>query len=507
MTTSFHSSIAVTTKEFAISQQLSGVAEHVLLRRVPTRWLQQLVVFQRILEQYPALVVHFRADNLANITDRKGRAISIANGLKDSSTKAELTFLIYALKITDVFERRLQSGTLLISVLFDCMMDLLRSILLQFIQPDVIKSAVDSGKLWDLDLQRKDQVEDNQLGIGEDTRIHLRDPGRKPEQNALFFLKVRTFYKNLAAYLMKELPFRKFILRRMQILNPAKLQDEESPDLAVALAKQLPTIVSRDELDPLRQEVQQLRLQGPSAVESPTPTVFWQQVAAQKDIFGESAYPLLTKLSQAAMTFFHANADPERAIGKSSDIDDDSKRNSMADSTRLAHLRICSFLCSTKQSCIDVHINQNLLELGIEARAKYAAYQAEKRKQKAQETAKQAAVEREAKLVEAARQEKKRLEKATKIREREQSANNLEQAANQKVAEAEMALQKIAERLRQAQLERDASQKAKQAVDRDRQLLEQRAQETALKRGSWTQSEPNNADDREGACASKKSRV
>lgn len=37
------------TKEFAISQQLSGVAEHVLLRRVPTRWLQQLVVFQRIL--------------------------------------------------------------------------------------------------------------------------------------------------------------------------------------------------------------------------------------------------------------------------------------------------------------------------------------------------------------------------------------------------------------------------------------------------------------------------
>ena len=93
----------------------------------------------------------------------------------------------------------------------------------------------------------------------------------------------------------------------------------------------MPTVIPETSIDNLTCEIRlfnvtkfSLELQNMRTDEA------WQTVRIMKNEAGEERFPLLCRLSAAICAIFHGNADTERYIGKSHDIDASEKRSSLA---------------------------------------------------------------------------------------------------------------------------------------------------------------------------------
>ena len=97
------------------------------------------------------------------------------------------------------------------------------------------------------------------------------------------------------------------------------------------VASRLPNVIPASDCDNLITEVRLFNVLGDErgfgiSDSNSDVSAMWTKIAAMKSD-GIQRFPLLSSLSSACFTIFHANADVERIFGKSSDIDAMNKRN------------------------------------------------------------------------------------------------------------------------------------------------------------------------------------
>lgn len=143
----------------------------------------------------------------------------------------------------------------------------------------------------------------------------------------------REFYVSLATYVATNLPYGSTFLRCLQFVALEQPIDERRTSRVAAL---LPTVVPSAELDELKTEIRLFNVTKlPEEVRqlavSRKLSEAWQALRqTMGDTLTRPRFPRLCNLSAAVCTLFHGNADPERYIGKSHDIDSNPKRNALS---------------------------------------------------------------------------------------------------------------------------------------------------------------------------------
>ena len=144
-------------------------------------------------------------------------------------------------------------------------------------------------------------------------------------------IQVRSTYIRLASYFQKNLPFDNPYLKSVQFLNlSAVVKVDES--FVVHLAKRLPRVVPESHINNHQSEVRLLNLLPgrPTSSSEVSTAAAWHQIRQLETENGEQKFPYLARLTLAASTLFHGNADIERVFDKMHDIDQDEKQNRIA---------------------------------------------------------------------------------------------------------------------------------------------------------------------------------
>lgn len=152
--------------------------------------------------------------------------------------------------------------------------------------------------------------------------------------DAPIFPQVRKFYISLMQYLVKKLPLRNTFLRSLAFMGLPQSLNEKA---VLHVAQYLPTVISPDCMDALATEVRLYNCTGlPEDLRSRIAKRHigideaWKCIHELRQTTGDEQFPLLCRLFSAICTLFHGNADAERAIGKSHDIDASGKRERLS---------------------------------------------------------------------------------------------------------------------------------------------------------------------------------
>jgi hypothetical protein len=353
------------SQQYRKLQRHLGMKEHKIQRHVELRWLNLLPCLLRIEEQWVALSYFMLKGDGYDSSDRSKR---LCAALRNPETRHAIRFLIYALKMAQPFENMFQqSRVVLIHRLKPQLMNLVSNIGVQFLKP----SECETSSILKTDIK----ATKNNLPI-KNIRIGPSVDG----VSDVFRYRCKNFYIKLLDYLRENLPLKKKILRCLSFLDTTTAIDEDS---VMYVSKKLPNVVSADNADNLRSEIRLFNIwkDKPSSHEWKNKvTEAWALIAiAEED--GEPKFPHLSALAKACSTLFHGNADCERDIGKSHDIDDNEKRNRMDDKTRKNLLFCRSYLRSRRISSGSNRMEIEMIERGFKAHSEYTTHMAKERKQ------------------------------------------------------------------------------------------------------------------------------
>ena len=194
---------------------------HKILKKVDTGWLSLEACVNRIIEQYPPLVSYFDSIELSKMPgERATKVRMLREQLKKPLTKGYLLFLSNA-SVTK-FNLLFQSSSPNIQCLLKEMKQLLLHLLNKFIIPQAIQSA---SCLNYVDIDRKNQKQDDDLLLETAVRVHLRkfeDQLLGTADLANFYLNVCAFLSKLVTSALKRLPFHDPVIRDVACLDPAE---------------------------------------------------------------------------------------------------------------------------------------------------------------------------------------------------------------------------------------------------------------------------------------------
>ncbi|KAL3853878.1 hypothetical protein ACJMK2_013177 [Sinanodonta woodiana] len=133
---------------------------------------------------------------------------------------------------------------------------------------------------------------------------------------AKFALSVRSFYEEITARMLAKFPFNDQTLKSLGYLNP-----ERRLEISVEAVLQLSDKLFRDfQLSPASDL--------PSFTQGKTPLdVFWVNMNRVSTPLKKPRFPNLAKLSMAALSLPHSNADPERCFSILRKIQTDHRGN------------------------------------------------------------------------------------------------------------------------------------------------------------------------------------
>ncbi|PAA75497.1 hypothetical protein BOX15_Mlig029859g2 [Macrostomum lignano] len=301
-------------------QSLLQVAQHRMLRRVETRWVQLLPVVNRLIEQYDSLEEFF-VKNPSLIEQKTKKTKEIAEHLKSTHTLLNLQFLAAVLPHLDQFEKAFQTEEPCVHLLHGEVRNLFRQTLSFFLNPAHIQE--NNRHLRNLSLEGKYFLSNEAIFIGEAAKETLKK-GLSDTQQKLFFLRVRTFYRELALYLQEHLPLSNPVLRSLQFLDPqypmkVGLAAATTSLAACNLAKQMeytPDSVSKIDSEWRCFLVDQ---QVVALAKDNDVVTFWLRVSAL-ELGGQKKYGTLTRLALGALTIQPGNAAVERVFSELSDL-------------------------------------------------------------------------------------------------------------------------------------------------------------------------------------------
>ena len=234
--------------------------------------------------------------------------------IKRNEILVQLNFIASTVTLFETFMLNFQNDEPKIHVLYEQMVDLVKTFLLRFVKGEAVE-AVQSYKLSTLDLACHSQLPDGDLVIGEPTRRELKK--LKEDKQKAEFLGIRSFFTTVTAFLQSRLPFENKLLRFLSCLNPemrsnASLRATEY--VATKLRIQVADITNVS--DEWRLYLHDKDITKPD--KDTRVDHYWRCIFKLQKTNGNSRYPLLTRIVKTALVLPHGNSDVEREISVNS---------------------------------------------------------------------------------------------------------------------------------------------------------------------------------------------
>ena len=389
----FYLRYAKAANSFEELQTLMDLEPLKFLRRVESRWLQISEVTSRFKILLPVLKKFFSA--LSQVEQNKDRVRRIRKYLDSPDTLVYINFVLFSLKPLKEFETFFQSSQPVIHLLYNRMISIVANVCRSFIRSRHIQELMNFEEFQEIHVDH--ELPDDELLIGEDSRCALRNDHISAIQRALFFERVRQFYRTLLRSLIHYLPIGQRLLRTVQFIDPSQKENVLEADL-VHVMKQLSVKGDPDQLLlEWRQFVSDVTL---FHHKDASITAFWNQVKAC------GKYELLVNLAECALILPHGNADTERMFSSLKRILT-ADRNKLQDPNLNGLLTVKSYMLNRGYNSATMPITEELLERCHDAGACYNAFLKAKQKERIEEEAKREAIRK-------AQQEAEEIAKAKK---------------------------------------------------------------------------------------------
>jgi hypothetical protein len=320
------------TEYAEIRDDFSEIQPLRILKHCTTRWLSLERCIKRVIDQWPALYAYF--DREVDIEPTNERVQRIAKHLEKPLVKLICHFVSFALKPLNKFSQAFQTHASRIGSLQSDVRVLLQGYMSNFIKPEVITNADDITEISYLD--RNNQVEDSELGIGTSTRLllcgELEDEITGTIVESRFFSSVRSFYEVSVSKMIAKFPFSDDTLKELAFLDPRN-RVASTPSGITNLACRFSSF-STDEIDSLMMEFRDYRIapddQLPVFMPSDSAAVdhFWFAMGELKAITDLSTlrFGNLVKLAKILLVLPHSNVDPERLFSMVRKIETDQRK-------------------------------------------------------------------------------------------------------------------------------------------------------------------------------------
>lgn len=346
---------------FAEAQEVLDLEPLRYKRHVKTRWLQIFDVIERHILLHPVLLNFF--NDLSTAEKAREKVRRILSKLNSPDFLVYLHFLQYALKPFKRFELFFQCSDPVIHKLYDNMNALVSGILRCFVRPEHIEEFENLSGTFPKDKQLRDQ----DMLIGEGTRLALRNDYITAVQRATFFSRARSFFNALITQIVHYLPLKVRVLRTVRFLDPDQKDNVPEKDI-VYLSKKLNL---DGDVDELKLEwrcfcCKDFKLDSNGNIEQ-----FWIDRAHDEE-GGERRFPQLSKLAQHALCLPHGNADTERLMSALNRILR-RDRNRITDPTLNGLLQVKTYLSVRNISAHSLEINSEIREAVHQANANYCS--------------------------------------------------------------------------------------------------------------------------------------
>lgn len=317
-------------EDFEGVQKLLEIEHKEFMRYVNSRWISLVPVIERVLEQYEALHHYF----LSVVPKQSGKTDSfyakrISAALNAPSTIVRLHFLKSVGSLYMKFLTFMQSDQPLIHLLYDELVELIRSLMARFVKPELIQ-GVSGHSLCKVDLSKLDNLMSLEtMKVGEETRKAIRDSKLKSSEVSLFQFDARKFLTLVVKYLVDRVPLDSKLLRNLQCLHPLMRTEDSSGKSIKEVAKEMLSIVPLSEHDQLIKEWQlyaneDVPKESYMDKEYDSPEghciswkrvdLYWKDILNKVTNLGTPKYPILGKLVKAALTLSHGQAHVERGF-------------------------------------------------------------------------------------------------------------------------------------------------------------------------------------------------
>ena len=244
-----------------------------------------------------------------------------------------------------------------IHTLHTSMVDLLRKLLLRFVQPKHLPR-----KIWKIDPTNKEiWLNHYQFCIGRKAQALLVD--LVPSEQADAIEMMNSFFSTAAQKLLFYLPFGNKLLKSTEFLAPEKQYDTEMEKWGLRLAKCMPNVISSAETSTLVLEIRQVQSMKPKH-HTPVENVREHWVNIHKT----GKYPLMVRLALAICALPHGNSDVERVFSVLHDTLQ-KKRLNMKPETVTAVLVSKSCMRVKSWTAATMPVTKELVNMALAARA------------------------------------------------------------------------------------------------------------------------------------------
>ena len=328
----------------------------VILKHCPTRWLSLLRCVGRYLSQYDGLKSYF-----LSCDEQSAKVRSISERLGNPLTRPLLLFLSFILPSIDRFNRVFQKSTENTTCqLYYEISRLVRLYASNLLTKESIAAVSEDLRL--LNLERVNQLPDENLGVGESTWACLRELEEEYDLKP-FFEAVRSFYVSSIKKMLNKFPFGDTLLKDLGILQPDKTASYPVSTI-ISLAKRFPQLGldNAASLDELREEFLDFSL-SPSDLAAdgtmkPKAGSFWVKVGKLRTLDGKPRFSKLFHLMAGLLSIPVSNADSERGFSLLRKIHTD-QRSNLSQSTIIA---LMSIKFNSDCCCHDAELPQELLQ-------------------------------------------------------------------------------------------------------------------------------------------------
>lgn len=306
----FFKNSAVQSATLKATQRFLGLPENVLLRHVSSRCLTLSSALDRFIQQHEAV-----KETVLGAQQKSQAGGNIYRRLKENLMKKDLLpKAIFLRNVADVFVEFLtlfQRCEPLLHILYEEMVKLVKRILERFLLIGAYRDFA-GVELQSLNVECsanwKQVVE-----IGADTENSINS--FTPEEKKMFRLGARSFYIQVAKYLLSRLPFGNQVLKDLKSLHPSAVK-EESAIVALSSVTEVPEVVPPQEVSALMDELTLLSTEEFSSNPHERLDDAWQHVFSLLSKDGGPKYPRTVKFVKAMLSLAHGNADVERGFSE-----------------------------------------------------------------------------------------------------------------------------------------------------------------------------------------------
>lgn len=300
--------------KFQEFQEFVDVVSHRILTASQTRWLSLESVVNRILEQWPALILFFQAEALeASVKS----AAAILDALNNPIYKLYFSFLSYVLPIINKMNREFQSETVMIHLAYSNICAFYRTILGNFIKRNYMKSKSDP---FDINFQDPNNfLPESEWNLGSKVETLMNDQNIQKRIGSdfnTFRVCCLNFYIELSGQISKRFKGLGGVFPLLKACDPAVARVTGVKSL-VPLFSKFPQLIKESEYDQCNDEWRSLTFhEAVAPITSNNPAEFWCSV---KEIKSSDGTPIFSKLANFMLNLLvlpHSSAAVERIFSQ-----------------------------------------------------------------------------------------------------------------------------------------------------------------------------------------------